>query len=159
MALAAIPDDINRHIEAVLVLSKRDVLLKVLREADLCLQFEHLAAATLLAGVVLEETSLLVSPDALGQLQRHVEIWREMRNRAAHPLPRRAELDTEEVKAMLTGIRTLLEQIDRQQGKPTSFRAVEDALAKIRGKYTFVGTSVDEFLKRKHDDLELEAQK
>jgi hypothetical protein len=159
MALTAIPDDINRHIEAVLVLSKRDVLFKVLREADFCLQFEHLAAATVLAGVVLEEASLLVSPDALEEQQRHVEIWRELRNRTAHLVPGRAELEKEEVKAMLTGLRTLLEQIDRPPRRPTLFRPVEDALTKTRGKYVFVGTSVDEFLKRKHDDLELEAQK
>jgi hypothetical protein len=138
MALAAIPDEINRHIEAVLVLSKRDVLLKVLREADLCLQFEHLPAATVLAGVVLEEASLLVTPDTLDQQQGHVEIWRELRNRTAHLVPGRAELDKEEVKAMLTGVRTLLEQIDRPRGRSISLRPVEDALTKIRGKYAFV---------------------
>ncbi len=54
MALAAIPDEINRHFEAALVLSKRDVLLRVLREAELCLQAKALAAATILAAVVLE---------------------------------------------------------------------------------------------------------
>jgi hypothetical protein len=49
-------------------------------------------------------------------------------------MPGRAELDTEEVKAMLAGVRTLLEQIDRPHGRSTSFRPVEPALEKIRGK-------------------------
>jgi hypothetical protein len=159
MALAAIPDEINRHFAAVLVLSKRDILTRVLREADLCLQFEQLTAATALAGVALEEASLLAGPDALVEQEPRVEIWREMRNRAAHALPGRGGLDKEEVKAMLTGVRTLLAQIDRPSARSSSFRPVEDALTKTRGKYAFVGTSVDEFLKRKYDDLEREARK
>jgi hypothetical protein len=159
MALAAIPDEINRHFEAALALSKRDILTRLLREADLCLQFEQLTAATALAGVALEETSLLVGPDALVEQEPRIDIWREMRNRAAHALPGRADLDKEKVKAMLTGVRTLLERIDRPPDGSSSFRPVEDALTKTRGKYASVGTSVDEFLKRKYDDLEREARK
>jgi hypothetical protein len=156
MALAAIPDEINRHIEAVLNSFKRDVLLNVLSEAGLCPQFGHLAAATVLAGVALEEASLIFGPDALDGQKAHIEIWREMRNRAAHPMLGRAELDTEEVKAMLAEVRALLDQIDRPHGRSTPFRLVEPSLEEIRGKYASVQTSVDEFLKRKRDDLEFE---
>ena len=153
MAIAAIPEEINRHIEAVLVLSKRDVLLRVLREADLCLQLEDFRAAIVLAGVALEEALLLVALKASDEEASVVEIWREMRNQAVHSSLDRAESRTEEVKAMLTGVGALLEKIARPRSRPA-----EDALAKTRGKYAFVGTSVDKFLKHKHDDLEIEDQ-
>src|SRR5438105_2090877 len=108
MALAAIPDEISRHIEAALVLSKREVLMRVLREAELCLRFEQLATATILAGIVLEEASLLLNPRALDEEHENVRVWREMRNRTAHPSPDRAELNAEQVNAMLMGIRAIL---------------------------------------------------
>ncbi len=153
MAISSIPEEINRHIEAVLVLSKRDLLLRVLREAELCLQLEDLTAATVLAGVALDEACLLVAPNASDEQGAYLEIWREMHNRAVHPSLDRAAPGKEEVKAMLTGIRSLLEQIATPESRPA-----EDALAETRGKYAFVATSVEQFLKRKHDDLELETQ-
>ena len=158
MALAAIPDEINRHFEAALVLSNRDVLLRVLDEAELCLRSEALAAATIIAAVVLEEASLL-NPAVLDEEQDNVKIWREMRNRAAHPSGARPELNAEQVKRMVTSIRAMLRQTDRPHAGSSSLPSIEDALKRTRGKYAFVETSVDEFLKRKHQGLELEDQK
>ncbi|HTF69552.1 MAG TPA: hypothetical protein VK638_43425, partial [Edaphobacter sp.] len=112
MALLSIPDEISRHFEAALLLSKREVLLRVLHEAELCLRGEQFAAATILAGIVLEESSLL-NPLAPGEQKDDAKIWREMRNRAAHPSPVRSELDAEQVKAMVKGIRAMLDNAER----------------------------------------------
>jgi hypothetical protein len=159
MALAAIPDEINRHIEAVLALSRREVLLRILREADRCLQSEQVTAAAVLAGVALEEVCLLSGQSASDQQQETLEEWREMRDRAAHTSSADADLDKEAAKAMIDGVRALIEQAHSPQGKSTSFRLTEKALSKTRGKYAFVPTSVDEFLERKHADLDLEDRK
>ena len=159
MALAAIPDEIGRHIEAALVLSKREVLLRVLHEAELCLRVNQLAIATVLAGIVLEEASLLLDPHVLDEARDNAKAWREMRDRAAHPSPGRPELDAEQVNAMLAGVRAMLDKADVSQPRSTGLPLIEEVLTKTRGKYAFVKTSVDEFLKRKHEELELEDQK
>jgi hypothetical protein len=159
MAVAAIPDEINRHIEAVLALSKRDVLLRILREADLCFQLEQVTTAAVLAGVALEELSLLKPQGSSDQQQEILEVWRELRDRAAHIPGDNAQVDKEAVKAMITAVKTLIQQVERPHDESTSYPLTEDALIKIRGKYAFVRTSVDEFLKRKQDDLELEDHK
>jgi hypothetical protein len=159
MALPAIPNEINRHFEAALILSKREVLLRVLHEAELCLRVEQLATATILAGIVLEEACLLLDPVALEKQKDLVKIWREMRNRPEHRSPVRSELDAEQVKTMVTGIRAMLDEAERQQARSMPSPPAQDALTKTRGKYAFVQTSVDEFLKRKHQELDLEDQK
>lgn len=158
MALPAIPEEVSRHIEAALVLSKRDVLSRVLHEAEVCVQRDALAVATILAAVVLEEASLL-NPDILDEEQDNVKIWREMRNRAAHANETRTELSAEQVKRMVTGIRAMLRQANRPRAGSSSLPSLEDAVERTRGKYAFVGTSVSEFLRRKHDELDLEDEK
>ncbi len=155
MALARIPDEINRHIEAVLALSKRDVLLKVLRQAEFCLQSEQPTAAAVLAGVALDELSLTLGQGASEQ-QHFLNVWRELRDQAAHPSPGAAQPDTGALKTMITGIRDLIEQVGILQSKATPLPIAEDTLTKIRGKYEFVPTSVDTFLERKREDLDLE---
>lgn len=125
MAVAAIPDEINRRIEAVLALSKRDVLLRILAEADLCLQLEQVTAAAVLAGVALEEAFLLTDQNAADQQQDMPQGWREMPHRAAHPSVGEAELDKKAVKAMIAGVRASIKEVDRQQNKAMSFRLTD----------------------------------
>lgn len=107
MALAAIPDEISQHIEAALALSKRDVLLRILDEAEVCLRSEALAAAAILAAVILEEVSVL-NLGVLEEEQNNIKIWREMRNHAVHASGGRAELTAGQVERMVTGIRSML---------------------------------------------------
>ena len=157
--MAAIPDEINRHVEAVVALSKRDVLLRMLREADVCFQSEQLTAAAVLAGVALKEISLMMDQDAFNRQKETFEAWRKMRDRAAHVSPGKAHLDRGAVEAIIAGVKGLPDQVDRPKGKSTSSRFAEEALKTTRGKYAFVGTSVDEFLRRKREDLDLEEHK
>jgi len=152
---AAISDEINRHIEAVVVLSKRDILLRLLREAELCMRLEQVATAAILAGIALEELYLLGDPGILRHRER-LEAWRELRNRATDPASGGQEMDPDIVSAMLRGIRALLDQMDVPQSTPSPH--MESGFTAIRGKYAFVPTTVDDFLKRKRQDLELEAR-
>jgi hypothetical protein len=151
MTSPAISDEINRHVEAVLALSKRDILLRLLQQAERCARLEDVRAAAILAEVALEEVFLLADPAVLGTDERRLEIWRELRNRAGA-----RAVDNKAVEEMLAAVRMMLEQIDVRQGRSTPLRPVESEFTKIRGKYASVLTSVDDFLKRKHEDLELE---
>lgn len=154
MAVSALSDEIHRHLEAALALSKRDILLRLLHEAETCLQRKEVGAAAVLAGVLLEEASLLSEPRTLKQNEAVLNLWREIRNRAAHPSPREPEIDEQSVQQMLIGLRTLLDAV---QSTPPPFHD-EAALPKIRGKYAFVPTSVDDFLLRKQEDVDLEGR-
>jgi hypothetical protein len=157
MAIAAIPDEVAKHFEIALALSRRDVLLRFLQEAEVLIRSGQLAFAAVLAGVVLDEATRFLPPAAI-TAEGQINVWREMRNRAAHPGS--TELTIEQVKAMVAGIRGMLNQADeKSQLESSSLPPVEDALAQIRGKYAFVQTSVDEFLKRKREDLDLEDRK
>lgn len=122
MAQSAISDEINRHVEAVLVLSKRDVLWRLLREAELCVELEQVSAAAILAGIALEEISLSGDPNILRQYEQSLQAWRDLRNRAAHPASQEQGVDPKAVAAMLTGIRAILGRIEAPQDSGSSFR-------------------------------------
>jgi hypothetical protein len=156
MSFAAIPEEISRHLEAVLLLLKRDVLLRVIQQADLCLEQGQVTAGAVLAGVALEEASLVAGSDFLQKPEIDLTTWRQVRDRATRGSQGQAELSAAEVRSMLLGLRTLLAQIGNPKERSTSMQSVEDALKRTRGKYAFVETSVDAFLKRKHADLDLE---
>lgn len=156
MAQGAISDEINRHVEALVVLSKRDMLRRLLREAELCVELEEVSAAAILAGIALEELALLSDPNILRQYERSFETWRELRNRAAHPAPREQQIEPTALAAMLTAIRAILDRIDGPQERQRRHSPPESELTKIRGKYAFTPTSVNDFLERKREDIELE---
>ncbi len=106
---------------------------------------------------MLEEATRLLPPDAVFNEKDQVNVWREMRNRAAHSGgTQESALRVEEVQAMVDGIRRMLSRADEKAETTFHAPSLSDALTRVRGKYAFVQTSVDEFLKRKHDDQELE---
>lgn len=49
-----------------------------------------------------------------------------------------------------------LQQADENFEDRVGLSSLKDALAQIRGKYSFVQTSVDKFIQRKHEDVERE---
>ena len=55
MAQGAISDKINRHVEAVFALAKREILRRLVSEAELCIEFDQISAAAILAGIELKE--------------------------------------------------------------------------------------------------------
>lgn len=156
MAQGAISDEINRHFEAALALSRRDFLRRLISEAELCIKFDQASAAAILAGIALEELSSLSDLTVVQTREPRLEAWRELRNRAAHPAAREHEVDRKAVAAMVTEIRALLDEIDRPHATLRSSTLSQNALTSIRGKYVFVPTSVEDFLRRKREDIELE---
>lgn len=155
MAQGSISNAINRHVEAVLVLSKHDILWRLITEAERCVQLKQVNAAAILAGIALEELYSSGEPNVVAQSAELIEAWRDLRNRAAHATSSQ-DVDTEGVAAMVSGIRIILEQTENNRDDPQSTARSEAAAITIRGKYAFVPTSVDDFLKRKREDLELE---
>ena len=110
------------------------------------------AAATLTA-IALEGIYLLTDPSIFSAHEPALEAWRELR--AAHQVAGAQDIEPEAVIAMLTGIHSC-QQIDVSQGRQRPASRSQSRFAEIRGKYAFVPTSVDEFLKRKRENLELE---
>lgn len=54
VALGAISDEINRHLEAALSLSRIDFIRQLVKEAELCINFDQLSAAVTLGGIAIE---------------------------------------------------------------------------------------------------------
>ncbi len=155
MAAGAISDEINRHIEAVVALSKRDVLLRILHEAEVCLRSEQLMAAAVLATVAVEELHTSNIQGASDQDRKTFQLWRETRNRS-NQFSDEKQFDRNGVEAIIRALRASMEQMEKPEHESRSVQAMADVLAETRGKYSFVNTSADEFIRRKRGDLDLE---
>lgn len=96
-------------------LSKQEVFVRFLQQADVLTESGQLITAAILAGIVLEETiRLLPFGTALGKKDQ-IDLWREMRNQAAHSEANRTSvLTTEQVREMVSGIRGMLHQTDEK---------------------------------------------
>ncbi len=159
MAQSAIPDEINRHLEAALSLSRLGFIRQLVREAELCIDFDQISAAVILAGIALEELSSSRDQRVVQALEPKLQHWRELRNRSAHPVTRGQELDRKAVATMVTAIRTLLNEIGSPDLPVRRSTPVRNALTSIRGKYVFVPTSAEDFLRRKREDMDLESRR
>lgn len=156
MAVLATSDQINRHLEAALALSKRDILARLLHQAELCLELHDARTAVIVAGVALEELHLFGYQDLDRRHRPNLDMWRKLRDRATQVSPAERHLDEQSVREMLAGLHELLAKLDPPQIENGSFRHSENLLSNIRGKYANVPTSVEGFLNRKRDDLDLE---
>ena len=154
MAQGAISDEINRHLEAVLSLSRLGFIRQLVSEAELCIDFDQTSAAVILAGIALEELSSSRDQTIIRALDPKLQDWRELRNRSAHPAIRGQGVDRKAVAAMVSAIRRLLDEI----GTPDIpiQRSISNALTRIRGMYASVPTSVEDFLRGKREDIDLE---
>lgn len=156
VAQGAISDEINRHLEAALSLSRLAFIRQLVREAELCIGFDQIGAAVILAGIALEELSSSRDERVVEALEPKLHDWRELRNRAAHPARSERELDRKAVANMVTTIGTLLNEIDSPNVPVRRSTPLQDALTSIQGKYVFVPTSVEDFLTRKREEIDLE---
>jgi hypothetical protein len=162
MALTAVPDEVAEHFEAALFLSQRNLYLRLLSEAELLAKLAQLNAAFLLAGVALEEiTRFSVADVATNEEKKQINLWREMRNQAMHSgSPNTTKLTAEQFNKFVRSIREMLERAGASaRGRSRSPTPIDQNLAQTRGKYAFVKTSVEEFLRRKREDLEGEDPK
>lgn len=149
-------DEINRHFEAALALSRLDFLCQLVSEAELCIKFDQASAAAILAGIALEELSSSRDLKFVQTSEPSLQAWRQIRNRAAHPAVPGNEEDRKAVAEMVKGIRAILDEIDRPDVTLRRSMLSGNALMSVKGKYAFVPTSVEDFLKRKREDVELE---
>jgi hypothetical protein len=156
MAQGAISDEINRHLEAALSLSKLGFIRQLVSEAELCIDFDQTSAAVILAGIAVEELSSSRDQRVVQALEPKLQDWRELRNRSAHPATREQELDRKAVAAMVAALRTLLNEIGSPDLPVRKSTPPRNTLTTVRGKYVFVPTSVEDFLRRKREDTDLE---
>ncbi len=154
MAIAAIPEEISRHIDAVLVLSRKELLLKLLDEADNCLELGHLSAAAILGRVAAEEVNVLRDRSFSVEQQANIELVRQSSNQFALPCTIK-DGKKDEVQLLLRAIRALIGDLSKTNSPPSNLQ-FERLVATTQGKYASVKTSVEDFLGRKREDLELE---
>ena len=160
MAHAAVAGEIEKHLELAFALSRREVFLKLILEAENLVRNGQILSAAIVAGLVLEE-AVQSSPPRTRPEEDRVHRWREMRNRAANPGADLAPAITlDHIEAMIGDIKVMLEQVGRTFRIGSGpFFPPQDTPARIRGKYRFVNTSAEEFLKRKREDVTLEDRK
>lgn len=91
-------------------------------------------------------------------LEPKLRDWRELRKRSAHPAAGGQELDRKAVAVMVMAIRTMLNGLDSSDSTVRRSTPMQNALTTIRGKYVFVPTSVEDFLRRKREDIDLESR-
>jgi hypothetical protein len=151
MAAPILPQDVAEHLEAAIELSNRRVHLRFLDEAELLLEVNLPSAAVLVAGVVLE--AILTGFGEQDDRQR-LEQWSELRNAAAHA--GMSTVTLQQAREMVQDVRRSLTRELKLGPRLTLASARGDALPQVRGKYKFVPTSTDEFIRRKTDELRLE---
>jgi hypothetical protein len=151
MAARILPQEVTEHLEAAIELSNRRIHLRFLDEADVLLGLDLPAAAVMVAGVVLE--SLLASAQDRQEDEQRFRIWSELRNRVvAHD----ATVSLDETREMIEDVRRALMRESRV-GRQSSFETkLPERARQIRGKYKFLPTSSDDFIRRKVDELRLE---
>jgi predicted DNA-binding protein (UPF0278 family) len=162
MALTAVPDEVAEHFEAALFLSQRNLYLRLLSEAELLAKSAQLNAAFLLAGIALEEiTRFSVADVVTDEARNQINLWREIRNQSVHSgSPETTKLTAEQFNNFVRSIREMLDRAGASaQCRSKSPTPIDQSLIQTRGKYAFVKTSVEEFLKHKREDLEAEDPK
>lgn len=102
---------------------------------------------------MLDEVVRIVPPDAL--FRGNARAWH---SEAIQRLVLRApDLTGSHVQEMLDSAKGILTASEQQSQTTSDFRpSTAEALAQTRGKYAFVGTSVESFLQRKREDIERE---
>lgn len=154
MAAHILPQEVAEHLEAAIHLSNRRVHLRFLDEAEALIALNLPAAAVLIAGVVLEA---IVASDQQqvnpGELQQ-IEKWLELRNSTAHA--RTPSPAMEQAREMVEGVRRSLNRGIKVGPSRVPVTEPSELPEQLRGKYKFVSTSSEEFIRRKVDELRLE---
>jgi hypothetical protein len=151
MASLILPEDVAEHLAAAIQLYDRRWRLRLLDEAQTLINLNLSTAAIVVAGIVMESMFQDAS-EAPPQHQQQIAKWRDMRNRVVHQST--TEVTREQAQEMVEGVGWLL-SLRFQATAPISRRPATTP-QQIRGKYRFVPTSSEEFIKRKADELRLE---
>jgi hypothetical protein len=162
MTSVLVPDEAAGHLGAILLAFNREIFGSLLSEAEELAGLGQATSAVLVAGTVIEYLEKSPTAELLSPTQRHeMEEWRRLRNQVAHGSP--GDLSPQQAQLMVTGIRGMLNSL-HPAGHPRCSTQVSNAgasaqpitPASIKGKYAHVPTSSDDFMRRKHAELELE---
>ena len=154
MAAHILPQEVAEHLEAAIHLSNRRVHLRFLDEAEALIALNLPAAAMLIAGVILEAIIASGQEQVAPSELQQIENWLELRNSTAHaraPWPA-----MEQAREMVEGVRSFLNRSIKVGPHRVPVNEPSELPEQLRGKYKFVSTSSDEFIRRKADELRLE---
>jgi hypothetical protein len=156
MASIPVPEEAASHLGAILLAFNREIFGSFLDEADELAELGQANSALLIAGTVLEYFERSPAASALPHEHR-IEIaeWRQLRNQAAHGAA--GAISVQQAKQVIDGVRQIL-MSDKVSGESVRHLRPADGAHPhaIKGKYAHVPTSSDDFIKRKHKELDLE---
>jgi hypothetical protein len=141
----------------MLLLFNRETSGRLLDEAEELVAQGRSAPAAIIAGTVLEY--LLRSPAVkllADSRKSEFNAWRRLRDQAAHGT---TSPDAEEVRRMLQALRGISVSGTAAECGTEASGPRRAPGSPVRGKYTRVRTSADEFMKRKREEVELEDRK
>jgi hypothetical protein len=154
MAAHILPQEVAEHLEAAIHLSNRRVYLRFLDEAEALIAPKFPGAAILVAGVVLESIVAAGQEQGTPDDSQQMERWLELRNRIEHAGMPSPSMD--DAKEMVERVRGFLMRDIKVGPRLVPVKASAEAAEQLRGKYKFVSTSSDEFIRRKAEELRLE---
>lgn len=148
MTSVLVPEEAATHLGAILLAFNREIFGSFLDEADELAGLGQAPSAVLIAGTVLEYFERSPAARVLPPEHRSkIAAWRELRNQVAHGSA--GTLSVQQARQVIDGVRQIL-MTHSAQGGPVA------APPGIKGKYAYVPTSSEDFIKRKRDELELE---
>ena len=156
MATVAVPEEAAIHLGALLWAFNREIFGTLLDEADELAKLGQAASAVIIAGTVLEYFERSPSASALPLEHRSkIAAWRQLRNQVAHGSA--GALSVQQARQVIDGVRQMFLTHNVLGGPANHFRVEAAATPQvIKGKYSHVPTSSDDFIQGKREDLELE---
>jgi hypothetical protein len=127
----------------------------ILDEADELAESGRAASAVLIAGTVLEYFGMSPLAGVLSPEQsRQISEWRQLRNQVAHDSA--VAPSVRQARQVIDGIRQILAATLGLGGPVHRLRPEAGAVRAVKGKYSGVPTSSGDFIKRKHEEIDLE---
>ncbi len=156
MPSVLVPEDAASLLSAIVLAFNREISGSLLDEADELVKLGLATSAVLIAGTVLEYVeSGPVASAVPAEHRSEVAAWRQLRNQVAHGSS--GTVSVAEARRVIDGVRRIL-VTPTVSGEPVAQSGSEASLLPhaVKGKYAHVPTSSADFMRRKHEELELE---
>lgn len=155
MTSVLVPDEAASHLGAILLAFNRQIFGSFLDEADELAGSGQATAAVLIAGTVLEYFERSPSAGALPhEHRRQIAEWRQLRNQVAHGSA--ISLTVQQARQLIEGVREILAATRAWEKPDGRLRPDAGAARAVKGRYSGVPTSSDDFIRRKREGLDLE---
>jgi len=156
MTSVLVPEEAASHLGAILLAFNREIFGSFLDEADELASLGLATSAVIIAGTVLEYFER--SPSAGAPPPEHqskIAAWRQLRNQAAHGSA--GAVSVQQAREVIDGVRYILStHLDSRGAAPRVQPEVTISPRDVKGKYAYVPTSSEDFMRRKREELELE---